>query len=372
MISLAISRWHSSRKISCGVILVMRAVAVLFFGSCRPEPSFHTVERTQILMDTLVLIKIFLPDSTQQPQALAAIDAAFDEMARIDAMMSSYREDSEVATINRAGAQAGSSAAISAELDSVLRTALEISERSTGAFDVTIAPVMKLWGFGTDSLHVPAAERIQAQLAAVGFHHLKLEHAENEGAPSTRVRFAKDHAAIDLGGIAKGYAIDRGWQTLAQHGFHDVLVEAGGDLRVKSSPLTAGRRYIWVRHPRAADEFFARFKVDGGAVATSGDYERFFEHDSRRYHHILDPKTGYPAWNDSAGTQMLGVTVVAPTAMIADAFATAVFVLGPEHGISLAEKTERLEALVIFKQNGKLRWRATENFKKKLEVLANN
>lgn len=357
---------------SCGAIWGAPALAVLFFVTCRPQPAIHTVERTQILMDTLVLIKVFLPDSTQQPQALAAIDAAFVEMARIDTMMSSYRGDNEVAAINRAGARAASSAAISAEMDSVLRAALEISERSAGAFDITIAPVMKLWGFGTDSLHVPAAEKIQAQLAAVGFHHLKLEHAENEGAPSTRVRFTKDHAAIDLGGIAKGYAIDRGWQTLAQHGFHDVLVEAGGDLRVKSSSLTSGRRYIWVRHPRAADQFFARFKVDGGAVATSGDYERFFEHEGRRYHHILDPKTGYPAWSDSAATQMLSVTVVAPTAMIADAFATAVFVLGPEHGISLAERAERLEALVLFKQNGKLRWRATENFKKKLEVLANN
>lgn len=371
MTSLASSRRRGSRN-SGGVIFLRHAVAILFLASCRPEPAIHTVERTQILMDTLVLIKVFLPDSTQQPQALAAIDAAFAEMARIDTMMSSYRGDNEVAAINRAGARAASSAAISAEMDSVLRAALEISERSAGAFDITIAPVMKLWGFGTDSLHVPAAEKIQAQLAAVGFHHLKLEHAENEGAPSTRVRFTKDDAAIDLGGIAKGYAIDRGWQTLAQHGFHDVLVEAGGDLRVKSSALTSGRRHVWVRHPRTTDEFFARFNVDGGAVATSGDYERFFEHNSRRYHHILDPKTGYPAWNDSAGTQMLGVTVVAPTAMIADAFATAVFVLGPEHGISLAEKVERLEALVIFKQNGKLRWRATENFKKKLEVLANN
>jgi thiamine biosynthesis lipoprotein len=355
---------------------------ILFFAGCKPEPAVHTVARMRILMDTLVSIKIFLPDSTHQAQASAAIDAAFTEMARLDSMLSSYRDDSEVAAINRVGKLTASRAGergdngfvISAEMDSVLSAALEVSRRSAGAFDVTIAPVLKLWGFGTDSLRLPPAEAIRRRLASVGFRHLTLERGGNHRAASaaraSRVRFTQDQMAIDLGGIAKGFAVDRGMQTLVTRGFHDVMVEAGGDMRIKSSALTRGRRYIWIRHPRQADQFFGRFKVDSGAVATSGDYERFFEHQGRRYHHILDPKTGYPAWSNSAGDQVVSATVVAPTSMIADAFATAIFVMGPQAGIQLAEDMERLEAMVIFTHNGKLRWRATGNFKKKWEILA--
>lgn len=342
-------------------------VAAAFFLSCRQAPDIHTVARTRVLMDTVVSIKVHLPDSSRQEAAVAAITAAFAEIGRLDSALSSYREDSEVAALNRAAAQAGM-LAVSAELDTVLAAALAVSRRSHGAFDITIAPVLELWGFGTDSARVPTAEAIRARLPRVGYQHLRLTGAGAAG--QAQVEFVRSGMMVDLGGIAKGFAVDRGVQILLERGFADVMVEAGGDLRVHASSLTAGRQRIWVRHPRAADRFFARFKAGGGAVATSGDYERYFEQAGRRYHHLLDPQTGYPAWAAEASPQMLSATVVAPTAMLADAYATAIFVLGPAAGIALAEELERLEALVIYLEAGELRWRATENFKKKLESVA--
>jgi thiamine biosynthesis lipoprotein len=175
--------------------------------------------------------------------------------------------------------------------------------------------------------------------------------------------------AIDLGGIAKGYAVDLALTKLAALGFADVMVEAGGDLRAAASELTEGQRNIWVRHPRKPDQFFARFAMSSGAVATSGDYERFFEHEGRRYHHILNPRTGYPAGTLSGEIQTVGATVTAPTSMLADAFATAIFVLGPERGIALANRLEEIEAMIIFFEQGNLRWRASNEFMNKLKIL---
>lgn len=341
-------------------------VAVTFFLGCRQAPDIHTVARTRVLMDTAVSIKIHLPDSSRQEAAIAAITAAFAEIGRLDSTLSSYLEDSEVAALNRAAMHAGTFA-VSAELDTILAAALAVSRRSHGAFDITIAPVLALWGFGTDSARVPAAEAIRARLARVGYQYLRLTGAGAAG--PAQVVFERSGMMVDLGGIAKGFAVDRGVQILLARGFADVMVEAGGDLRVHTSALTAGRQRIWVRHPRAADRFFAHFKAGGGAVATSGDYERYFEQAGRRYHHLLDPRTGHPAWAEGS-PQMLSATVVAPTAMLADAYATAIFVLGPTAGIALAEELPRLEALVIYREAGELRWRATENFKKKVERVA--
>ncbi|MDZ7266735.1 MAG: FAD:protein FMN transferase [candidate division KSB1 bacterium] len=341
--------------------------AIPFFLSCRPAPEIYTVARTRVLLDTAVTIKIHLPDSSRQAEAGAAIQEAFAAIARLDSALSSHRNDSEVAALNRAGAQGGRFT-LSADLDTVLAAALEVSHRSHGAFDITIAPVLALWHFGTDSAQVPAAEAIRARLAHVGYQHLRLTTAGPGG--HAQVVFMQPGMAIDLGGLARGFAIDRGIQILRQRGFADVMVAAGGDVRVHTSGLTAGRQRIQIRHPRAPDRFFAHFKAGGGAMATCGDYERYLEQRGRRYHHLLDPQTGYPARAAGTRQQMLSATVVAPTAMFAEAYANAIFVLGPEAGIALAEQVERLEALVIYMEAGKLRWRATENFKKRLEEVA--
>jgi thiamine biosynthesis lipoprotein len=349
---------------------------ILFWG-CQQEAQ--TIQESRVLMDTLVSINVYTQDAAAEPAIRRAIAAAFAEMARLDSLMSSYRQDSEVAAINRCGA-AGGEMEVSADIDTVLRAAQWAAKISDGAFDVTVAPLLRLWGFGTDSAGVPAPEKIAARLPSVNFRDIALANKMTNGtadAEKNRVRFRQPGMAIDLGGVAKGYAVDRGLAVLAPAGIHDAMITAGGDLRAVASPMTAGRRYIWIRHPRAAgsdtvdeatagaDEntFFGRFRLDAGAVSTSGDYERFFIKDGKRYHHLIDPRSGYPA------AKAVSATVMAKTSIQADALSTALFVLGPERGIALADSLPEVEAIIIYFEGEKLRWRATKALQEKLEIF---
>jgi thiamine biosynthesis lipoprotein len=357
---------------SVGKILQMAIPAwlILFWG-CQRETQ--TLQESRVLMDTLVSINVYMQDSAAEPAGRRAIAAAFAEMARLDSLMSSYRSDSEVAALDRCGV-AGGEMEVSADIDTVLRAAQWAAKISAGAFDVTIAPILRLWGFGTDAAGVPAPEKIAARLPLVNFHNMALANAAANGTEKSRVRFRQSGMVIDLGGVAKGYAVDRGLAVLVQAGVRDAMITAGGDLRAIASPMTSGRRYIWIRHPRAdtagnktigaeKKNFFGRFRLDAGAVSTSGDYERSFIKDGKRYHHIIDPRTGFPA------VKAVSATVVAKTSIQADALSTALFVLGPERGIALADSLPAVEAMIIYFEEGKLQWRATKALQEKLEIF---
>jgi thiamine biosynthesis lipoprotein ApbE len=325
-------------------------------------------------MDTLVSISVYTRGPAEEPAIRKTIAGAFAEMARLDSLMSSYRLDSEVAMINQRAA-IGGEMMVSADVDTVLKMAQWAAQISGGAFDVTIAPVLRLWGFGTDSVGLPAPGKIAARLPLVNFRHLTLDGGNDATTAIPRsIRFRRPGMAIDLGGIAKGYAVDRGIEVLARAGIRDAMVEAGGDLRAMASPFTAGRRYIWIRHPRpphsgktadgsSPDTFFGRFRMDSGAVATSGDYERFFEINGKRYHHIIHPRTGYPAPN------VVSATVTARNATEADALSTALFVLEPERAIALADSLPEVEAMIIYTSNGNLHWIATPPLRESVEVF---
>jgi thiamine biosynthesis lipoprotein len=322
-------------------------------------------------MDTLVSINAYVSKPAEEPAARRAMAAAFAEMSRLDSLLSAYRTDSEVALINREAATAGG-VAVSSDMDSVLQMAQWAAKISNGAFDVTVAPVLRLWGFGTDSLGLPTPEKIAARRPWV--NHENLMVSEGPRPEKKSAHFLNLNMAIDLGGVAKGYVVDRGIDVLRQAGIRDALITAGGDLRAIASPLTSGRRYIWIRHPRTANpdsvrdgeeekNFFGRFRLDAGAVSTSGDYERFFIQEGKRYHHIIDPHTGYPAAN------AVSATVIAKSAVQADALSTALFVLGPKRGIALADSLPEVEAMIIYQDGEKLNWRATTALQEKLEIF---
>ncbi len=304
-------------------------------------------------MDTVVTIKVFTQDSHHRTTA-ALIDSAVKRMEQIEALADNYQSGSELAMINRSAGQGG--AALSVDMAALLERAWFIDSLSAGAFTAAIASLTELWGFGRHTeMSVPDPGDIQAALQHVGRRVFTL-------APD-RVYIHDPLGGFDLGGIAKGYAVDAAVEFLQRRGMADAQVDAGGDLRALSSSFTAGQRNVYVRHPLKSDGFYGRFPLDNGAVATSGDYERFFMAEGVRYHHILDPHTGYPA------RQCRSVTIVGATAALCDGLATAVFVLGPEKGMALIESTPAIEGLIIFEENGNLIHKISSGLEPVFEIL---
>jgi thiamine biosynthesis lipoprotein len=255
-----------------------------------------------------VCIKVYDPD-----QALArnALEKAFEAMAQIEALASTFTK-SELTDLNRNGR-----ALLAPELRKLLKAALEIAAASDGAFDPTIYPLIELWGFYAHEGKVPDSFRIEEVRGQVDYHKVELKGDSVWLAPLTR---------IDLAGIAKGYAVDQAVSVLKASGVSSGLVDGGGDIRVFGP-----RRFkIGVKHPRG-EGTIRIIELQDRAVATSGDYENYFISGGNRYHHIIDPKTGYPARG------CISVTVVAPEAVLADGLATAAFVLGPDKGRRLVE-----------------------------------
>jgi len=226
-------------------------------------------------------------------------------------------------------------------LDSVLakliQTSEKVSEESNGRFDITIGVIKRLWNFSSDQQRVPDSIEIKESLKSVDYRLITVNNDE--------IKFSSNNVEIDLGAIAKGYAIDEAIRVLKKNNIKDAMINAGGDLRTICSELTRGKRKVWIRHPRIDNKRFGYFQMDNGSVATSGDYERYFFRDSTRYHHILNPKTGYPA------NKCVSATIMAENAKMADALSTTIFVLGPEEGISFVEKLPGVEAIILFENN---------------------
>lgn len=303
-------------------------------------------------MDSYVCIRIYDADKSDDFK-LEMIERAAGRMKHIEDLTSMYSNSSEVAELNR---NAGKGfIKLSPETIEIIRESIKVSEWSQGAFDISIGSMMRLWGFGMkEEMVKPTDEAIQKLLPHVdySFIHIKQDSVAVEDLD----------ALIDLGGIAGGYAVDAAIEELVKSGITDAQVDEGGDIRTIASSLTAGKRHIWVRHPLHKDGFYGKFPMDQGAVATSGDYERYFVQDSVRYHHILDPETGYPARG------CISVTIMAPTAIQADALSTTVFVLGPEKGLRLIEECPSIEGLIIYYENGVLRHKMSSGMEKLFEM----
>jgi FAD:protein FMN transferase len=283
--------------------------------------------REEAIMGTSCAVELWAED---RPRGEAAIDAVFADMRRIDASMSTYKPDSEVSRVNR---DAGSApVVISQELFSLLETAQYYSKISSGAFDITYASVGYLYDYRA---HVhPDQQAINAALPGVDYRQLRLDQAKRT------VAFARPGMRIDLGGIAKGYAVDRGIDILKAQGFGHAMVNAGGDTRVLGDRF--GKPWVvGIRHPDRKNELALRVPLQDAAFSTSGDYERYFEEGGVRYHHILDPKTG------RSPHAVRSVTVIASNATRTDGLTKTVFILGPEKGLEFINKLPDADAIVI-------------------------
>ncbi len=270
-------------------------------------------------------------DGADEQALHAAVNAAYGEMNRLSDMMNRYNPASVVSAINdAAGARA---VPVPPELMEVLAMAHRMSTRTQGAFDVTIGSLHG-WRFRPGEERVPARAEIAAQLPLIDWRKLELD------ARAGTARLRVPGMRIDLGGIAKLYILDAGWRTLERHGVVRALVNGGGDVRVGGPPDGPPWR-IGVRDPRAPGVLLGVAEVARGFVSASGDYERAFVRDGRRYHHILDPRTGFPSEGPS------GVTVIAEEIDAANGLSVAIMVLGKATGIRLIAATPGADGVIV-------------------------
>ena len=302
-------------------ILILFLIVVLISGCSELKKA----EKTKELMGTIVKITVYDAD---EEKAEEAINAAFDEIERIDGLLSNYKNDSEVSILNREGFVAD----VSDDFMVNLKKSLFYADISEGAFDITVQPILDLY---TDSFEnkkrAPTGEEINKTLKLVGYENIHIKYRN--------ISFLKHGMKITLGGIAKGYAIDKTIEVLVEKGIDHALVDAGGDMRAVGDK--GGEEWmIALENPRNKKDYITIIKLSDRSIATSGDYERYFDPE-RKFHHIVNPKTGYSA------TELISVTIIADKAIDADAIATAVFVLGPDEGLQLIEELENVEGLLI-------------------------
>lgn len=304
-------------------LLMVMVVVVLASTPARAE----WFEASRHLMGTEVSVELWFDDSAD---AAELIEAVFAEIERLDLMMNPWNADSELARINREADKRAVST--TAEIMKVLERALYYSQLSDGAFDVSFASVGQHYDYR--AAVQPDAAQIAKHAPNIDFHAIRL-------VPVTRqIKFEKPGMQIDLGGIAKGYAVDRGIEILRRARVQSAVVSAGGDSRILGD-LGDRPRTVGIRHPRRAQEYAVLIPLADTAISTSGDYERFFESNGERVHHILDPKTGRSA----AAVQ--SASVLAPTAMESDALSTTVFVLGVQRGLALINRLPGIDAIII-------------------------
>lgn len=292
---------------------------LLVFVCVCSSPRLAEVDRTEFAFGSYVRIKAL---GLSRHLVEETVGKAFAEMFRLDTLWSSFLPESEVSALNRTGG-----CRVAWETRELVASALDVGARTGGALDITVRPILDCWGITGDEWRLPESAELGRARRRVGFRRV---------AVSGDSLVLGDGAQIDLGAVAVGFAVDRATELLKAGGVEQGLVDAGGDIRV------FGRR-VWrigLKNPRGEGTVRV-FRLKDRAVSTSGDYQKFFEARGRRYHHIIDPRTGYPA------DKCCSVTILAPTALEADAYATAVFVLGPEAGLEVVRGRPGLAGVIL-------------------------
>jgi len=283
--------------------------------------------RDEAIMGTAIRVELWCEDKRAAQAAMAAV---MDEMHRIDRTMSPHKADSELSIINRDAAQAA--VPLSDEMYRLVERSIAFSKLSDGAFDITYASVGQLYDYRNGI--APTPEALERARAAIGWRHLILDPIGRS------LRFAREGVRIDLGGFAKGHAVDTSAAILARRGITNAIVTAGGDSRILGD--RRGRPWsIAIRDPRREGEVVAVLPLEDTAISTSGDYERYFERDGVRCHHVIDPRTG------RSPDRIRSVTILAPDGLTSEGLSKSLFVLGVERGMQLIESQAGVDAVVV-------------------------
>jgi FAD:protein FMN transferase len=279
------------------------------------------------IMGTAINVELWDEDAEQ---GRALTQSVMNEMQRIDDLMSTYKPESELSFINANAAEGP--VTVSTELLSLITRALEYSVITTGAFDITYASAGQYYDYRTGKK--PSEQQLEQALPAINYRHVKIDPQ------ASTIEFLRQGVRIDLGGIAKGYAVDRCMEILRNAGVENAIISAGGDSRV------IGKRWdrpwnVGIRNPRDKNSIVSMIPLENSAISTSGDYERYFEEDGVRYHHILNPGTG------TSPHEVYSSSIIGTMATDTDALSTSVFVLGVKQGLQLINSLPDTEAVII-------------------------
>ncbi|WP_051650457.1 FAD:protein FMN transferase [Selenomonas sp. AB3002] len=308
------------------------------------------VQKSEIVMDTVAQL------TAEGTEAEAAVQESFVRLQELEGILSNYEEGSDAARL-RDSAGSGAWVKVSPEMYHLLEISQRYSQLTDGAWDITAAPLVKLWGIGTDKARVPEPSEIEQARGKVDWHKLELDGRDS-------ARLLVPGMELDMGGIAKGYALDEVRKIYAKHGIEKGLINLGTSSIYGLGMNKEGQPWrIGLRHPRRDDpkEYLKVEELSDEALSTSGDYERYFEEDGVRYHHIIDPRTGYPAWcgrEVPAGERPVSIAVIIEgrdedCGVKSDLLTTALFVLGKEKGAELLEslQAEGVRGEIVTEEN---------------------
>ncbi len=313
-------KWPVMKRRFCIACIFGAVFTIIFLGfTCTDSRPIQS--QTRFLMDTYCTIQV--PGGIE---VLTVIEKAFGRIEEIDAKFNALNPESPLYDFNN-----NNTPIVDEEIIALVQKALDVSKTSEGKFDITIFPLVELWGFYGESPSLPCQEKINDLLEIVGNRNLVIENGQ--------LIKKKEEVKIDLGSIAKGYAIGEAKKVLERAGITSGLIDAGGDIYALGTNY--GKPWvIGIRNPRG-DGVVGALEASDMAVITSGDYERFFEKDGMKYHHILDPDTGYPA------RSMVSVTVISPDPALADAWSTALFILGKDKGLKIVDGLQAIQTFMI-------------------------
>ncbi len=305
---------------------ILKAIILLLLVSTNTAYA-DWYKQEQTIMGTLIKVELW---HNKRLQAKKCISLVMTDMQRIDASMSPFKHDSELSHLNRTAAT--QAVKVSKELFQLVSKANRISEQTHGQFDITFASAGRLYDYRKAIR--PSDEQLKNLLEAINYRHVLLDPRKRT------IHFQHPQVYVDLGGIAKGHAVDQAIKILRQCGIKHALVSAGGDSRIlgdkQGLPWMTG-----IRHPREKNSFVVLLPLTNTAISTSGDYERYFIEDGVRYHHIISPASGKPA------NKARSVTILGENTTTTDALSTAIFVMGPQKGLETIETLPSIEAIII-------------------------
>ncbi len=305
-------------------LAVFAVVALIVLAAIFIILSPKTVKITDYAMNTQITV------TAKSRNAQKAVEAAISEVKRLDSLMSAALSSSDIGKIN--SAQANTEVKVSEEVYRLIELSLDISQKTDGAFDISVNPLSELWNITSPEPKVPGEQDIQKAKSLVNYKDIELNPK------GKTVLLKKDGMSISLGAIAKGYAADRASEVLKKHGVKEALIDLGGNVYVLGEEKRIGIQTPFEKR----GEYFTVCTVSDKSVVTSGAYERYFEENGKVYHHILDPHTGYPAESG-----LKSATVICPDSALADALSTAVFVSGEENAHRIISAFDEAEAVIL-------------------------